>query len=149
MRGNADILSAIKIVRNTLENHLKAVTLPALLLACAAACAAEAPPVAVTAVKAAHMVDVRSGAVIDDAAVYPHGLNAREFTVMGKLGMTPIQAIRSATVNASQLLGWTDKVGTIEAGKYADLIAVDGDPLKDVSTLEHVQWVMKGGAVVQ
>ena len=84
-----------------------------------------------------------------DAAVYPHGLNAREFAVLVKLGMTPIQAIRSATVNASQLLGWADKVGTIEAGKLADMIAVDGEPLKDVATLERVQWVMKGGSVVQ
>lgn len=83
-----------------------------------------------------------------DAAVYPHGLNAREFGVLVKLGMTPIQAIRTATVNASELLGWTDRVGTIEAGKFADLIAVDGEPLKDVKTLESVQWVMKGGAVV-
>ena len=84
-----------------------------------------------------------------DAAVYPHGLNAREFGVLVKLGMTPIQAIRAATLNASELLGWTDRVGTIEAGKFADLIAVDGEPLKDVKTLESVQWVMKGGAVVK
>lgn len=84
-----------------------------------------------------------------DAAVYPHGLNAREFAVLVKLGMTPAQAIRTATVNASDLLGWSDKVGSIEAGKYADLIAVDGEPLKDVRALEQVQWVMKGGAVVQ
>ncbi|SHG73281.1 amidohydrolase family protein [Massilia sp. CF038] len=84
-----------------------------------------------------------------DAAVYPHGLNGREFAVLVKLGMTPIQAIRSATVNASQLLGWSDKVGAIEVGKFADLIAVDGEPLKDVTTLERVQWVMKGGAVVR
>lgn len=84
-----------------------------------------------------------------DAAVYPHGLNAREFAVLVKLGMTPAQAIRTATVNAADLLGWSDKVGSIEAGKYADLIAVDGEPLKDVKTLENVQWVMKGGAVVK
>ncbi|MYN44553.1 amidohydrolase family protein [Pseudoduganella sp. FT93W] len=84
-----------------------------------------------------------------DAAVYPHGLNGREFAVLVKLGMTPLQAIRTATVNASELLGWTDRVGSIEAGKFADIIAVDGDPLKDVSTLERVQWVMKGGAVVK
>ncbi|MFS2007645.1 amidohydrolase family protein [Duganella sp. CT11-25] len=84
-----------------------------------------------------------------DAAVYPHGLNAREFAVLVKLGMTPIQAIRTATLNASDLLGWTDRVGAIEAGKFADLIAVDGEPLKDVRALEQVQWVMKGGAVVQ
>lgn len=84
-----------------------------------------------------------------DAAVYPHGLNAREFAVLVKLGMTPAQAIRTATVNAADLLGWSDKVGSIEAGKYADLIAVDGEPLKDVRTLEQVQWVMKGGTVVK
>jgi imidazolonepropionase-like amidohydrolase len=84
-----------------------------------------------------------------DAAVYPHGLNGREFAVLVKLGMTPIQAIRSATLNGSELLGWSDRIGTIEAGKFADLIAVDGEPLKDVTTLERVQWVMKGGAVVQ
>jgi imidazolonepropionase-like amidohydrolase len=84
-----------------------------------------------------------------DAAVYPHGLNAREFAVLVKLGMTPAQAIRTATVNASDLLGWSDKVGSIEAGKFADLIAVDGEPLKDVRALEQVQWVMKGGAVVK
>ncbi|MYM23822.1 amidohydrolase family protein [Duganella sp. FT135W] len=84
-----------------------------------------------------------------DAAVYPHGLNAHEFAVLVKLGMTPAQAIRTATVNAADLLGWSDKVGSIEAGKFADLIAVDGEPLKDVKTLESVQWVMKGGAVVK
>ena len=63
--------------------------------------------------------------------------------------MTPLQAIRSGTVNASQLLGWSDRVGAIEAGKFADMIAVNGDPLKDVTELERVQWVMKGGAVVR
>lgn len=84
-----------------------------------------------------------------DAAVYPHGLNAREFAVLVKLGMTPAQAIRTATVNAADLLGWSDRVGSIEAGKYADLIAVDGAPLQDVRALEQVRWVMKGGAVVR
>jgi imidazolonepropionase-like amidohydrolase len=83
-----------------------------------------------------------------DAAVYPHGLNGREFAVLVKLGMTPIQAIRTATLNGSQLLGWADRIGTIESGKFADLIAVDGAPLSDVTTLERVQWVMKGGVVV-
>ena len=84
-----------------------------------------------------------------DAAVYPHGLNAHEFGVMVKLGLTPLQAIQAATVNAADLLGWSDKVGTIEVGKWADIIAVDGDPLKDVTTLEHVKLVMKGGEVVK
>src|SRR2546425_144293 len=84
-----------------------------------------------------------------DAAVYPHGLNAHEFGVIVKLGLTPLQAIQAATVNDADLLGWSDKVGTIEAGKWADIIAVDGDPLKDVTTLEHVKLVMKGGEVVK
>src|SRR5438876_567596 len=84
-----------------------------------------------------------------DAAVYPHGLNAREFAVMVKLGLTPLQAIQAATVNAADLLGWSDKIGGIDPGKWADIIAVDGDPLQDVSTLEHVKFVMKGGAVVE
>jgi imidazolonepropionase-like amidohydrolase len=84
-----------------------------------------------------------------DAAVYPHGLNAREFAVMVKLGLTPLQAIQSATINDADLLGWADKLGTIEPGKWADIIAVDGDPLQDVTTLERVKFVMKGGEVVK
>jgi imidazolonepropionase-like amidohydrolase len=84
-----------------------------------------------------------------DSGVYPHGLNGHEFAVLVKLGMTPIQAIRTATVNASKLLGWEDKVGSIETGKFADMIAVDGDPLKDVTELERVKWVMKGGVVAK
>ena len=84
-----------------------------------------------------------------DAAVYPHGLNAGEFHVYVKLGMTPLAAIQTATINAADLLGgtWTKQVGTIEPGKWADLVAVDGDPTKDVTTLEHVKFVMKAGAV--
>src|ERR1700733_1101280 len=84
-----------------------------------------------------------------DAAVYPHGLNAHEFAVYVKLGMTPLAAIQTATVNDADLLGWSDKIGTVEAGKFADLIAVDGDPLADVTTLERVKFVMKGGEVVK
>jgi imidazolonepropionase-like amidohydrolase len=84
-----------------------------------------------------------------DAAVYPHGLNAHEFAVMVKLGLTPLQAIQAATVNAADLLGWSGKVGTLEPGAWADIAAVDGDPLKDVTTLERVRFVMKGGEVVK
>ena len=83
-----------------------------------------------------------------DAAVYPHGLNAHEFEVYVRLGMSPLEAIRTATLNASDLLGWSDKVGSVEAGKWADLIAMDGDPLQDVTILQHVKFVMKGGEVV-
>ena len=84
-----------------------------------------------------------------DAAVYPHGLNAHEFAVYVRLGLTPLQAIQSSTVNDADLLGWSGKVGTLEPGKWADVIAVDGDPLKDVTVLEHVKFVMKGGATVK
>jgi imidazolonepropionase-like amidohydrolase len=84
-----------------------------------------------------------------DAAVYPHGLNAHEFAVMVRLGLTPLQAIQASTINAADLLGWTGKVGTLEPGAWADVIAVDGDPVKDVTTLERVKFVMKGGEVVK
>jgi imidazolonepropionase-like amidohydrolase len=82
-----------------------------------------------------------------DAAVYPHGLNAGEFHVYVKLGMTPLAAIQTATINASDLLGAKFNVGKLEPGKFADIIAVDGDPTKDVTILEHVKFVMKGGTV--
>jgi imidazolonepropionase-like amidohydrolase len=82
-----------------------------------------------------------------DAGVYPHGLNARQFKYMVAGGLTPMQAIQSATVNAAELLGW-DRVGAISPGRFADLVAVDGDPLKDVTILEKVGFVMKGGEVV-
>jgi imidazolonepropionase-like amidohydrolase len=82
-----------------------------------------------------------------DAAVYPHGLNAGEFHVYVKLGMTPLAAIQTATINASDLLGSKFDVGTLEPGKFADVVAVDGDPTKDITILEHVKFVMKGGTV--
>ena len=82
-----------------------------------------------------------------DAAVYPHGLNAREFNVYVQLGMTPMEAMRTSWINAAELLGLGNMVGTIEAGKCADIIAVYGDPTKDVRALETVKFVMKGGVV--
>lgn len=84
-----------------------------------------------------------------DSAVYPHGLNAHEFAMYVKFGMKPIDAIRTSTLNASKLLGQEDKIGSIEVGKYADVIAVEGDPLKDVTVLERVVKVVKGGKVVK
>jgi imidazolonepropionase-like amidohydrolase len=84
-----------------------------------------------------------------DSAVYPHGLNAREFRMYVKFGMTPLQAIRTSTLHAAKLLGWEDRVGAVEVGRFADLVAVDGDPLKDVTELERVRWVVKGGVVVR
>ena len=82
-----------------------------------------------------------------DAGVYPHGENARQFYFMVKYAMTPAQAIRAATSNAADLIGSATDVGTITPGKYADIIAVDADPLADVRALEDVSFVMKGGVV--
>ena len=83
-----------------------------------------------------------------DAAVYPHGLNAHEVEVyVREYGMTPLKAIQSATLNGADLMGWTDRVGALEPGKWADVIAVQGDPLKDVTTLQHISFVMKSGVV--
>jgi imidazolonepropionase-like amidohydrolase len=82
-----------------------------------------------------------------DAGVYPHGLNARQFAKMVEWGLTPAQAIQAATGSAADLLGWSDRVGTIAAGRFADIVAVDGDPLVDVTELERVKFVMKGGVV--
>jgi imidazolonepropionase-like amidohydrolase len=84
-----------------------------------------------------------------DAGVYPHGDNAKQFFYMVKYGMTPAQAIRAATSSAADLIGRAKDVGTLEAGKYADLIAVSADPLQDVRALENVGFVMKGGVVVK
>ncbi|MFY9561434.1 MAG: amidohydrolase family protein [Terriglobales bacterium] len=82
-----------------------------------------------------------------DAGVYPHGQNGGEFWSMVELGLTPMQALQSGTVNAAELMGWSDRIGTIRAGMLADLVAVKGDPLGDVRLLQHVQFVMKDGVV--
>jgi len=83
-----------------------------------------------------------------DAAVYPHGQNAHEVEVyVTKLGMTPLAALQTGTINAAELMGWSDRTGALEPGKWADVIAVDGDPLSDVRTLQKVRFVMKSGTV--
>ncbi len=84
-----------------------------------------------------------------DAGVYPHGLNANQFPYMVKYGLTPMQAIQAATINAAQLIGWDKNLGSIKAGKYADMIAVQGDPLAHIDLLRDVKAVMKGGVVVK
>lgn len=84
-----------------------------------------------------------------DAGVYPHGDNAKQFFYMVKFGMTPAQAIRAATSSAADLIGRAKDVGTLETGKFADVIAVSADPLQDVRALENVGFVMKGGVVVK
>jgi imidazolonepropionase-like amidohydrolase len=82
-----------------------------------------------------------------DAGVYPHGWNAKQFAKMIEWGMTPMQAIQSATASAADLIGWKTKVGQLAPGYFADLVAVKGDPLKDISVLEKPDFVMKGGAI--
>jgi len=93
---------------------------------------------------------VQAGAKVafgSDAGVYPHGWNGKQFAKMVEWGMTPGQAIKAATTDAAELLGWRDRVGSVEAGRFADIIAVAGDPLADVTELERVMFVMKGGTV--
>jgi imidazolonepropionase-like amidohydrolase len=83
-----------------------------------------------------------------DAAVYPHGLNAHELEVYVRdLGMTPLEAIQSATINAADLMNWTDKTSSLDQGKWADIIAVEGNPLTDVKLLQNVKFVMKSGQI--
>ena len=83
-----------------------------------------------------------------DAAVYPHGLNGHELEVYVRdLGMTPLAALQSATLNAADLMGWTAKTGSLDPGKWADIIAVDGNPLTDIKLLQNVKFVMKSGIV--
>jgi len=78
---------------------------------------------------------------------FPHGTQNKEFEYMVKFGMTPPQAIRAATLEAAQLMGWQDRIGSVEPGKFADLVAVAGDPIADITELERVKFVMKGGLV--
>jgi imidazolonepropionase-like amidohydrolase len=103
------------------------------------------------AMKANHKKAIAAGVKValgTDAAVYPHGLNAHELDVyVNQYGMSPLAAIQTGTINAADLMAWTDRTGTIEPGKWADIIAIEGDPLKDVKILQHVNFVMKSGVV--
>jgi imidazolonepropionase-like amidohydrolase len=82
-----------------------------------------------------------------DSGIYPHGMNAMQLPYMVKYGMTPMQAIRSATISAAELMQWKDSVGSLAPGKYADVIAVEGDALADLRSFMKVAFVMKGGTV--
>jgi imidazolonepropionase-like amidohydrolase len=82
-----------------------------------------------------------------DAAVIPHGDNGKQFATYVEIGMTPLQAIRTATTEAAELFGWSDRIGSIEAGKLADIIAVKENPLENIRTLEQVAFVMKDGKI--
>ena len=82
-----------------------------------------------------------------DVGVFPHGTQAKEFKIYTDLGMTPMQAIQTATTSAAELMSWSGKVGVVAKGSFADMVAVSGDPTKDITELERVRWVMKGGKV--
>jgi len=84
-----------------------------------------------------------------DAAVFPHGQNAKEFKLMTDLGMPPIDALKSATANDAELLGIAQKLGTLEKGKLADVIAMPGDPTQDITATERVSFVMKEGRIIR
>lgn len=82
-----------------------------------------------------------------DAGVYPHGWNGKQFFYMVKYGLTPMQAIQSATISAAELLDWKEKVGSVSVGKFADIIAVENNPIDDITILEKIKFVMKDGVV--
>jgi imidazolonepropionase-like amidohydrolase len=100
-------------------------------------------------VQTAKRLGVKIAAGFDSTSGDTQGKNAAELAAMVKRGLTPLEAIQAATINAAELLTWTDNVGAVDPGHYADIIAVDGDPLADVTVLQHVTFVMKGGVVVK
>ena len=100
-------------------------------------------------VQTAKSLGVKIAAGFDSAEAETQGKNAAELEAMVKRGLTQLEAIQAATVNASELLSWQDKVGALEPGHYADVIAVDGDPLRNITVLQHVKFVMEGGQVVK
>ena len=82
-----------------------------------------------------------------DAAVYPHGDNPKQLSRMVTFGMTPMEAMRAATIEGAKLLKQTDNLGSLRPGRYADIIAIRGNPIEDITLMEHVSFVMKGGIV--
>jgi imidazolonepropionase-like amidohydrolase len=110
----------------------------------------EKAPIIIPAAKENMSRAFRAGVKValgSDSGVYPHGENGGEFWAMVRLGMAPVDALRAGTLNAAELMGWDDRVGTIEPGKYADLAAVAGNPLEDITWMQRAGFVMKGGVV--
>jgi imidazolonepropionase-like amidohydrolase len=97
----------------------------------------------------ARQIGVKIADGSDPASAARHGKNAEELQSMTRRGLTTLEAIRAATVSAADLIGWSDDVGAVEAGKFADMIAVQGDPLEDIALLQHIKFVMKGGTVIK
>jgi len=101
------------------------------------------------AIQTSKSLGVKIAAGFDASTAETQGKNASELAAMVKRGLTPLEVIQAATINAAELLSWQDKVGAVEPEHYADLIAVEGDPLADITVLQRVNFVMKGGVVVK
>ncbi len=87
-------------------------------------------------------------AVGSDVGPFPHGTQAREMVLMVQYGMTPLAVLQADMIEGARLLGWASQIGELKPGYYADIVAVPGNPLSDISVVEHVKFVMKGGEVV-
>ncbi|MFC0205724.1 metal-dependent hydrolase family protein [Novosphingobium soli] len=146
MKAHGTYLVPTLLVADTVVQIAK--TRPETLNPSAAAKALEVGPIVLRNLGRAYKAGVKI-AFGTDQGLSPHGRNAREFALMVQAGMTPLDAIKAATVHAADLLGASDRIGSIQPGRYADLIAVSGDPLRDVTRLESVEFVMKGGEVVK
>ena len=86
-------------------------------------------------------------AVGSDVGPFPHGTQAREYVLMVQYGMKPVEVLRAGLLNGAKLLGWSDQIGVLKAGYFADIVAVPGNPLEDISVLTHVAFVMKAGTI--
>jgi imidazolonepropionase-like amidohydrolase len=102
-----------------------------------------------TMLQTAREIGVRIANGYDPASAATHGTNAREIISTAAAGFTNLEAIRSATLDAAELIGWQGRIGSLESGKFAGVIAVAGNPLVDIRSLEHVPFAMKGGVVVK
>jgi imidazolonepropionase-like amidohydrolase len=122
---------------------------PELLNPSTARKALELVPVMLGNLRRAHAAGVKIAFGTDTFGLSAHGENAQEFALLVKAGLTPMEAISAATHNAADLIGDSADIGSVQPGRFADIVAVAADPLQDVRVLEHIDFVMKGGAVVK
>jgi imidazolonepropionase-like amidohydrolase len=146
MKEHGTYLVPTLLVADTVQKVAKAH--PESLNPSSARKALEVGPITIRNLGAAYRAGVKI-AFGTDQAMAPHGTNGKEFALMVEAGMKPMDAIRAATANAADLIGASSDIGSVQAGRYADLIAVAGNPLADITELERVRFVMKGGDVVK